>query len=113
MNMTTDDVQRPDVRQFEAVPSPETSADGLSLAPVLDMQMTLSMEVGRVRIPIRQLVGLNVGSVVALGRAIDEAFAVFVNGRMIAQGDVVVVNERVGVRFTDVVTEAQRAKALE
>jgi flagellar motor switch protein FliN/FliY len=50
---------------------------------------------------------------VELGSADDEAFSVFVNGRMIAQGEVVVINERMGVRLSDVVTEAQRAKALE
>jgi flagellar motor switch protein FliN/FliY len=58
-------------------------------------------------------VGLNVGSVVELGRTIDEAFSVFVNGRLVAQGEVVAVNERMGVRVTDVVSEAQRAQVLE
>jgi flagellar motor switch protein FliN/FliY len=113
MTTTNAEVQRPELRPLEAAAQRENAPGGLSLAPVLDMQMTLSMEIGRVRIPIRQLLGLTAGSVVELGSAVDEAFSVFINGRMIAQGEVVVVNERLGARFTDVVTEAQRAKALE
>jgi flagellar motor switch protein FliN/FliY len=113
MNTTTDDLRRPELGNLTDTAQRETAADGLSLAPVLDMQLTMSMEIGRARIPIRQLVGLNVGTIVELGSAVDEAFSVFVNGRMIAQGEVVVINERMGVRLTDVVTEAQRAKALE
>ena len=113
MTTTNEDLQRAELRPLEAMAQREPVPGGLSLAPVLDMQMTLSMEVGRVRIPIRQLLGLTAGSVVELGSAVDEPFSVFINGRMIAQGEVVVVNERLGARFTDVVTEALRAKALE
>ena len=66
--------------------------------------VTLSMEVGRTRIPIRNLLQLNQGSVVELDRAAGEPLDVFVNGTLVAHGEVVVVNEKFGIRITDVVS---------
>jgi len=87
------------------------SAD-VNLDLILDVPVTLSLEVGRVRIPIRSLLQLNQGSVVELERLAGEPLDVFVNGMLVAQGEVVVVNERFGVRLTDVVSPSERIKRL-
>ncbi|MEN1941492.1 flagellar motor switch protein FliN [Luteimonas sp. MJ246] len=87
------------------------SAD-LNLDVILDVAVSLSLEVGRTRIPIRNLLQLNQGSVVELERGAGEPLDVYVNGTLIAQGEVVVVNDRFGVRLTDVVSPAERIKRL-
>lgn len=84
----------------------------LNLDVILDVSVSLSLEVGRARIPIRNLLQLNQGSVVELERAAGEPLDVYVNGTLIAQGEVVVVNDRFGVRLTDVVSPAERIKRL-
>jgi len=84
----------------------------MSLDVILDVPVTLSLEVGRTRMPIRNLLQLNQGSVVELERGAGEPLDVFVNGTLIAQGEVVVVNDRFGVRLTDVVSPAERIKRL-
>ena len=85
----------------------------LNLDVLLDLNMTMSMEVGRTRIPIRSLLGIVPGSILELDRKAGEPFAVFVNGKLIAQGEVVVVNEKIGVRFTDVISSTERARAMQ
>src|SRR6187455_2911603 len=78
----------------------------VNIEAILDVPVTLSMEVGRTRIPIRNLLQLNQGSVVELDRAAGEPLDVFVNGTLVAHGEVVVVNEKFGIRITDVVSPA-------
>ena len=93
----------------------DTSADtkqDVNLDVVLDVPVTLSMEVGRSRISIRNLLQLNQGSVVELDRAAGEPFDIYVNGTLIAHGEVVVVNERFGIRLTDVISPAERIRKL-
>ena len=84
----------------------------VNLEVILDVPVTLSMEVGRTRIPIRNLLQLNQGSVVELDRAAGEALDVFVNGTLVAHGEVVVVNEKFGIRLTDVISPAERIRKL-
>ena len=84
----------------------------VTLEVILDVPVTLSMEVGRTRIPIRNLLQLNQGSVVELERAAGEPLDVFVNGTLVAHGEVVVVNERFGIRLTDVISPAERLRKL-
>ena len=84
----------------------------LNLDVVLDIPVTLSIEVGRSRISIRNLLQLNQGSVVELDRATGEALDVYVNGTLIAHGEVVVVNEKFGIRLTDVISPAERIRKL-
>jgi flagellar motor switch protein FliN/FliY len=79
---------------------------------ILDVSVTLSMEVGRARIPIRNLLQLNPGSVVELERAAGEPLDIYVNGTLIAHGEVVVINDRFGVRLTDVVSPTERIRKL-
>lgn len=84
----------------------------VNLDVILDVAVTLSMEIGRARIPIRNLLQLNQGSVVELDRAAGEPLDVYANGTLIAHGEVVVVNEKFGVRLTDVVSPAERIRKL-
>jgi flagellar motor switch protein FliN/FliY len=87
-------------------------ARDVNMEVILDVPVTLSMEVGRTRIPIRNLLQLNQGSVVELDRAAGEPLDVFVNGTLVAHGEVVVVNEKFGIRLTDVISPAERIKKL-
>jgi flagellar motor switch protein FliN/FliY len=83
-----------------------------SIDAVLDIPVTLSMEIGRTRISIRNLLQLNQGSVVELERLAGEPLDVLVNGTLIAHGEVVVVNDKYGIRLTDVISAAERVKNL-
>ena len=100
----------------DLAPSPapvaSTGAGDANLDLILDVQVTLSLEVGRARIPIRNLLQLNQGSVVELERVAGEPLDVYVNGTLVAQGEVVVVNDRFGVRLTEVVSPSERIKRL-
>src|SRR5688572_23840367 len=84
----------------------------VNLDVILDVPVTLSLEVGRTRLPIRSLLQLNQGSVVELERAAGDPLDVFVNGTLVAHGQVVVVNEKFGIRLTDVVSPAERIRKL-
>ena len=92
-------------------PAAATSGD-INLDVVLDIPVTLSMEVGRSRLSIRSLLQLNQGSVVELNRATGEPLDVYVNGTLVAHGEVVVVNEKFGIRLTDVISPAERIRKL-
>jgi flagellar motor switch protein FliN len=79
---------------------------------ILDIPVTISMEVGGTSITIRNLLQLNQGSVIELDRLAGEPLDVLVNGTLIAHGEVVVVNEKFGIRVTDVISPAERIKKL-
>ena len=82
------------------------------LDAILDIPVTISMEVGRTQISIRNLLQLNQGSVVELDRLAGEPLDVMVNGTLIAHGEVVVVNDKFGIRLTDVISQTERIKKL-
>ena len=83
-----------------------------SMDMILDIPVTMSVEIGRTKITISNLLKLNQGSVVELDRLAGEPMDVMVNGTLIAHGEVVVVNEKFGIRLTDVVTPSERVKNL-
>jgi len=83
-----------------------------NLDVILDIPVTISMEIGRTHISIRNLLQLNQGSVVELDRLAGEPMDVLVNGTLVAHGEVVVVNEKFGIRLTDVISPAERVKKL-
>jgi flagellar motor switch protein FliN/FliY len=87
-------------------------ADRDKLDVILDIPVSLSMEVGRTKIPIRNLLQLTQGSVVELDRLAGEPLDVLVNGTLIAHGEVVVVNEKYGIRLTDVMSPQERIQKL-
>lgn len=92
--------------------APLTSEESRKLDAILDIPVTISMEVGRAKISIRNLLQLNQGSVVELERVAGEPLDVLVNGTLIAHGEVVVVNDKFGIRLTDVISQIERIKKL-
>lgn len=86
--------------------------ENVDLNMILDIPVTISMEIGRTQISIRNLLKLNQGSVVELDRLAGEPLDVLVNGTLIAHGEVVVVNEKFGIRLTDVITALERVQKL-
>lgn len=89
-----------------------SEVDRRKLDTILDIPVTISMEVGRSKISIRNLLQLNQGSVVELDRIAGEPLDVLVNGTLIAHGEVVVVNDKFGIRLTDVISQIERIKKL-
>ncbi len=90
----------------------EGSNEDINLDVILDVPVTISMEIGRTQINIRNLLQLNQGSVVELDRLAGEPMDVLVNGTLVAHGEVVVVNDKFGIRLTDVISAAERVKRL-
>lgn len=78
------------------------------LNTLLDIPIQLSMEVGKTQISIRELLKLNPGSVVELDKVVYEPLDVYVNGTLIAQGEMVTVNDKFGIRLTDIINPAER-----
>jgi flagellar motor switch protein FliN/FliY len=89
-----------------------TEEQETKLDTILDIPVTISMEVGRTNISIRNLLQLNQGSVVELDRVAGEPLDVLVNGTLIAHGEVVVINDKFGIRLTDVISQVERIKKL-
>jgi flagellar motor switch protein FliN len=112
MNANANEVAAEAAALSDLTPDPGAGQGDINLDVVLDIPVTLSMEVGRSRISIRNLLQLNQGSVVELERATGEPLDVFVNGTLVAHGEVVVVNEKFGIRLTDVISPAERIKKL-
>ena len=98
--------------ELESDNLPVNTGDDVNLDLILDIPVTIAMEIGRTRISIRNLLQLNQGSVVELDRLAGEPMDVLVNGTLVAHGEVVVVNEKFGIRLTDVVSPAERVKKL-
>ncbi len=92
--------------------APISAEERRKLDTILDIPVTISMEVGRSQISIRNLLQLNQGSVVELDRVAGEPLDVLVNGTLIAHGEVVVVNDKFGIRLTDVISQTERIKKL-
>lgn len=97
--------------QLEAGRAGNGSAD-VNLDLVLDVPVTVSLRVGSTSMPIRDLVRLVEGSVLALDRQADQPMDVLVNGTLIAHGEIVVVDDRFGVRLTDVVSPLERIEKI-
>ena len=91
---------------------PVTPEEQAKLDAIMDIPETITMEVGRSQITIRNLLQLNQGSVVELDRVAGEPLDVLVNGTLIAHGEVVVVNDKFGIRLTDVISQIERIKKL-
>lgn len=100
--------------QFENLVSEAQSGgdENSNLDVILEIPVTIAMEVGRTKISIRNLLQLNQGSIVELDRLAGEPLDVLVNGTLVAHGEVVVVNEKYGIRLTDVISAAERVKKL-
>jgi flagellar motor switch protein FliN/FliY len=111
MSEETDSVKQAPLDELtdEGKPNGDLSPE---LDVILDIPVSISMEVGRTEIPIRNLLQLNQGSVVELDRLAGEPLDVLVNGTLIAHGEVVMVNDKFGIRLTDVVSQSERIQRL-
>ena len=107
-------VKRAELEDFSSADGnrPINQEERRKLDTILDIPVTISMEVGRSQISIRNLLQLNQGSVVELDRVAGEPLDVMVNGVLIAHGEVVVVNDKFGIRLTDVISQTERIKKL-
>ena len=113
-------LQTPGVQADPYLPSALEPGGGASslgeaeenLKMILEIPVTLSVEVGRARIPIRNLLQLSQGSVVELDRLAGEPMDVMINGTLVARGEVVVVNDKYGIRLTEIISHADRIKRL-
>jgi flagellar motor switch protein FliN len=92
------------------LPPNPTGTNDISM--VLDIPVQLSVELGRTKVPIKYILQLAQGSIVELDALAGEPMDVLVNGYLIAQGEVVVVNEKFGIRLTDIVTPSERLRRL-
>lgn len=112
-----DDFEAAAFQEFNSQPEDKKSSssaigDEVNLDVILDVPVTISMEIGRTQINIRNLLQLNQGSVVELERFAGEPLDVLVNGTLIAHGEVVVINDKFGIRLTDVISPSERVKRL-
>ena len=105
------DVRAAPMEDFSGEPEPGNH-EHPDLDVILDIPVTISMEVGNTSIPIRNLLQLNQGSVIELDRLAGEPLDVLVNGMLIAHGEVVMVNEKFGIRLTDVISPSERIRKL-
>ncbi|MDQ3186778.1 MAG: flagellar motor switch protein FliN [Pseudomonadota bacterium] len=95
--------------QFAGTPKTEIHND---IDMIMDIPVQLTVQLGRTKIAIRNLLQLAQGSVVELDGLAGEPMDVLVNGYLIAQGEVVVVNEKFGIRLTDIITPSERIRKL-
>lgn len=107
-----DDVQAAELEELTDTSNNLNEDESRKLETILDIPVNISMEVGRSKISIRNLLQLNQGSVVELDRVAGEPLDVLVNGTLIAHGEVVVVNDKFGIRLTDVISQIERIKKL-
>ncbi len=116
MEEQADEEAKAEAIDLETFDSDSDNGNSKSIDPdleiILDIPVSISMEVGSTSITIRNLLQLNQGSVIELDRLAGEPLDVLVNGTLIAHGEVVVVNEKFGIRMTDVISPAERIKKL-
>ncbi|AVH32439.1 flagellar motor switch protein FliN [Vibrio fluvialis] len=111
-DIDVDEVLAAPLDELKDTTKPISDDERRKLDTIMDIPVTISMEVGRSKISIRNLLQLNQGSVVELDRIAGESLDVMVNGTLIAHGEVVVVNDKFGIRLTDVISQTERIKKL-
>ena len=111
-DVDVDEILAAPLDELKETSSPISEDERRKLDTIMDIPVTISMEVGRSKITIRNLLQLNQGSVVELDRIAGESLDVMVNGTLIAHGEVVVVNDKFGIRLTDIISQTERIKKL-
>lgn len=104
------DAQFKDMTEASKAPHPDGERHELDF--ILDIPLDVSAELGRTRLLINELLQLGQGSVVELNKLAGEPLEVFVNGKLVARGEAVVINEKFGVRLTDIISPIERVKQL-
>jgi flagellar motor switch protein FliN/FliY len=90
----------------------DSATQGRRLDLLLDVPLDLSVELGRARMSIQDLLNLSPGSVIELDKIAGEALDILINGRLVARGEAVVVNDKFGIRITDIVSPSERIARL-
>lgn len=100
--------------ETQAVAAGAGNGDGdtRNLDLILDVPLSVTVELGRVRMPVRELLALTAGSVIELAKLAGEPLDVLINGRPVARGEAVMVNESFGVRLTEIVSPTERVERL-
>ena len=111
------DQQRPRARTSQQPAEKLAAQDGRSVPPpnmqfILDIPLQITVELGRKRLLVHDLLQLSQGSVIELSKQIGEPFEVLVNHKLIARGEVVVINDKFGVRITDIISPMERVQQL-
>ena len=96
----------------ENLNNPDAGAQGRRLDLLLDVPLDLSVELGRARMSIQDLLNLSPGSVIELDKIAGEALDILINGRLVARGEAVVVNHKFGIRISDIVSPSERIARL-
>ena len=96
----------------EAQAAVATNGDGDNLELILDVPLAVTVELGRVRMPVRNLLTLGAGSIIELAKLAGEPLDVLINGKPVARGEAVMVNDKFGVRLTEVVSPHERVERL-
>ena len=96
----------------ENLTNPDAGAQGRRLDLLLDVPLDLSVELGRARMSIQDLLNLSPGSVIELDKIAGEALDILINGRLVARGEAVVVNDKFGIRISDIVSPSERIARL-
>jgi flagellar motor switch protein FliN len=114
LNSETKDseTQDPEVDESEGEESQEQEPGEMDLDFILDIPLELSVELGKTKMLVNDLLQLGQGSIIELNKLAGESLDVYINHKLVAKGEVVVVNEKFGVRLTDVITPIDRVKTL-
>lgn len=105
----TENVTQPELKLHV---NPSSNEEQHSLELILDIPLKVSVELGRTKILVQDLLKLHKGSVIELSKIAGEPLEVLVNDKVVAKGEVIVVNEKFGIRLTDIVSHAQRIRQL-
>lgn len=105
-------VQKADEAFFQDLNDQQTQADYPDIEFILDIPIKITVELGRTKMPIKNLLQLTQGSVIELDGLAGEAMDILVNGCLIAHGEVVVVNDNYGIRLTDIISPSERIQRL-
>ncbi len=97
---------------MEGHPTPKNDGSSRRLDMLLDVPLEVNVELGRTRMTIQDLLQLGPGSVIELDKVAGEALDILVNGRLVARGEAVVVNDKFGIRITDIVSPQERIQRL-
>ncbi len=98
--------------KFESLKPSPTTSDPQNIDLIMDVPLHLTVELGRTKMQVRQILALGTGAVIELDKLAGEPLDVLINGRLIAKGEVVIINENFGVRITDVVSQIERVQNL-
>jgi flagellar motor switch protein FliN/FliY len=111
MNETAN-AENTDQKETTTANSPPNPDETYDMDLILDIPLEVSVELGQVKMIVNDLLQLGQGSIIELGKPVGESLEIFVNNKLIARGEVVVVDEKLGVRVTDIISPMERVKSL-